>query len=97
MVPNLVRVESDGSFWEIDEDLMRYRRWPKAEKPREDPDWGNENAGALQDLVWHDYVSWRIRSEGDPGYRPWRAPELLIYVDEDDPKACVNAPHAYVR
>jgi hypothetical protein len=91
-----VRVESSGSFWEIDEDLMRYRRWPKSEKPREDPDWGDENAGALQDIVWHTYVSWRIRDLEDIATLPWRAPELLIFVDENDPHACVNAPHAYV-
>lgn len=50
---NIVRVESVGSIWEIDEDDLRYRRWPKEESPREDPTWGDETQGALQDFVWH--------------------------------------------
>ena len=48
------RIESIGSYWEIDEDLKRYRRWPKEETPRPN-EWGGPEAGALQDLVWHEY------------------------------------------
>ena len=29
-------VESYGSLWHFDDDLMHYRRWPKHEGPRDD-------------------------------------------------------------
>jgi hypothetical protein len=51
----MIRVETDGSYWEIDEALSRYRRWPKHEGPRPN-DWGKH--GKLQDLVWHDCDEW---------------------------------------
>ena len=56
------RIESLGSVWEIDEDDLRYRRFPKNEAPRENPEWGGPEAGALQDFVWHPFISWRITS-----------------------------------
>lgn len=52
------RIETVGSVFEIDENDMRYRRFPKVEAPREKPDW---STGILQDGVWHPYVSWEIR------------------------------------
>lgn len=54
------RIESRGSFWEIDEDLLQYRRWPKQEAPREQPGW---STGVLQDFVWLPYVSYEICNE----------------------------------
>lgn len=48
-----IRVISLGSVWEIDPELMRYRRYPKVEKPRDNPAWADQRAGALQDFVWH--------------------------------------------
>ena len=60
--PGIVRVESLGSVWEIDENLNRYRRFPKTETGREKPEWSDERAGALQDAVWHDFTGdWEIR------------------------------------
>lgn len=52
------RIETVGSIFEIDEDLMRYRRWPKQEAPRDNPEWSDSRAGALQDFVWHSYERW---------------------------------------
>lgn len=53
MLPDQFKVESLGSIWEIDTLDMRYRRWPKNEAPRKKPEWSDERAGALQDVVWH--------------------------------------------
>ena len=56
-MPSQMRVvETQGSIWHIDEDLNRYRRFPKEEKPREKPEWSDEQAGPLQDAVWHDFT-----------------------------------------
>jgi hypothetical protein len=61
----ITRIESDGSFWMIDNDLRRYCRFPKNEMPRENPDWGSAEAGLLQDAVWHDFAGdWRIEPTG---------------------------------
>lgn len=56
----MVRIETMGSYWDIDEDLKKYRRWPKHEGPREIPEWGNAQAGPLQDFVWHHYDSYQV-------------------------------------
>jgi hypothetical protein len=57
----MVRVETVGSVWLIDETEGRYCRFPLEEKPRERAEWGDERAGDLQDLVWHDFAGqWRI-------------------------------------
>lgn len=56
----MLRIESLGSIWEIDEEMLRYRRWPKQEAPREKPEWSDDRAGKLQDFVWHSYVSYWI-------------------------------------
>lgn len=54
------RIETFGSIFEVDEDLEQYRRWPKHEKPRDKPEWGSEEAGLLQDFVWHPLVRWGV-------------------------------------
>lgn len=51
----MIRIETDGSYWEIDPLLFRYRRWPKHEGPRAN---GYGAHGKLQDLVWHDCTEW---------------------------------------
>jgi hypothetical protein len=53
------RIESFGSIWEIDEDDLRYRRFPKWEGPREKMEWGTTE-GPLKDFEWHPYSEWRI-------------------------------------
>ena len=56
---NARKVESLGSFWFFDEENLRYMRMPKTEQPRENG-WGGPDQGELQDLVWHDYITWFI-------------------------------------
>jgi hypothetical protein len=56
----VIKIESKGSIWTIDEDLKKYMRMPKHEQPREKPQWGDHRAGALQDFVWHEYEKWEI-------------------------------------
>jgi hypothetical protein len=70
------RIESRGSYWEIDEEDLRYRRWPKYEGPRENPEWGKN--GVLQDAIWHPFVRWEYRFVGTP-YE-----ELVIVIREQD-------------
>lgn len=60
---DIIRIESEGSFWFIDEVLMRYQRMPKYEAPRENPEWGGPEAGVLQDAVWLPYHSWRYQPD----------------------------------
>jgi len=55
----VIRVESRGSYWFIDQGQHRYLRMPKEEAPR-DPAWC---LGRLEDLVWHDYEDWWIAEE----------------------------------
>ena len=85
----MTRVETAGSIWMIDNDLRRYCRFPKQEQPREHPEWGGPEAGALQDAVWHDFAGeWAITPSG----------RLLIQVEyRDDPGDwwTVSAPHAW--
>lgn len=68
------RIETLGSIWVIDEGCNRYCRFPKTEAGRERPEWGNAEAGLLQDAVWHDYDHWEIKPE------EWteRPPRLVI-------------------
>ncbi len=54
------KIETNGSFWFFDEVNRKYLRMPKQEGPRERPEWGDERAGLLQDLVWHDYADWKV-------------------------------------
>lgn len=55
---------SAGSVWELDNDLNRYRRYPRTEGPREVAEWSDERAGSLQDAVWHDMVRWYLDNRG---------------------------------
>lgn len=79
-----VRIETGGSIFEIDEDMDRYRRFPKNEGPREKPEWSDERAGALQDAVWHPFVKW--------GYRSGRLVIQVEEADENGMAAVVTAP-----
>lgn len=47
------RVVTEGSVWVFDL-AGRYMRMPRHEGPRQNG-WGNEDAGILQDLVWHEF------------------------------------------
>lgn len=96
----MIKIETSGSYWFIDEDTKRYMRTPKEEKPRQ---WASEGT-VLQDLVWHDFDSWEIRSEpfaleDSIGTLHWAAasdlPRLVIYTTEDR-KTWATAPRAYV-
>ena len=60
------RVESKGSVWLFDHD--RYCRFPKLEAGREHPEWGNSDAGALHDAVWHEHTGWFIAKSVPDGY-----------------------------
>lgn len=67
----MIRVETKGSYWDIDEDRRLYRRWNKVEDVRRDdwgearPEWSDQRAGALEDGVWHPYARWEIKSWGE--------------------------------
>lgn len=56
----IVKIESRGSYWWINEDERVHMRLPKTEAPREREEWGNALAGKLQDAVWHEYESWEL-------------------------------------
>lgn len=60
MRPGAIKVESKGSYWWLDEAAGEYLRLPKEEKPRGDPTWGSQDAGALQDAVWLPMTGWRL-------------------------------------
>jgi hypothetical protein len=77
MRPGVTRVVSAGSVWFFDERTHEYLRMPRREGPRENPEWGDERAGPLQDLVWHPFDSWEvthhrlvIRGEGGSLWAP---------------------------
>lgn len=72
MRPGCVRVETWGSYWWFDETAKEYLRLPKAESPREKPEWSDERAGVLQDAVWHPYESFEVDEDG------WPRPGLFI-------------------
>lgn len=81
----MIRIRTKGSMWVIDEGAKRYCRFPLDEGGREHPWWGNEEAGALQDAVWHDYETWQITRN-----RQWEVEgEWLRF---DGPEGPVNAP-----
>lgn len=64
----MIRVETLGSMWLIDDVERRYCRFPKHEGPRDRPEWGGPDAGALQDIVWHDFAGdWTIFPDGRLG------------------------------
>jgi hypothetical protein len=89
------RIETLGSVWFFDEDLKRYQRFPKGEKPREKPEWGNADAGVLQDGVWHDYERYDVddlrlliyyEGQPNPAYAPMisRTDALIRFILEGD-------------
>lgn len=60
MRPGAIKVESKGSYWWLDETSGEYLRLPKEEKPRDDPSWGSDEAGPLQDAVWLPMSAWHL-------------------------------------
>lgn len=84
----VIRIESSGSFWMIDEDRMVYMRMPKTEGPRDKMLF--EGSPWLDDLVWHPFTSWNFtpRWDGD-------GQNLRIM-----PPGAINgivAPHAFIK
>jgi hypothetical protein len=55
----VIRVESTGSYWDVDDVLMRYRRWPKGEGPRINPNHAPKSTH-LEDGVWHEMDAWYV-------------------------------------
>jgi hypothetical protein len=93
----MIRVESRGSIWLIDQDLGRYMRLPKHEIPR-DPEW---SLGWLSDLEWHPFESWWITTESfgakdDNGTLFLYAPPTLV-IRPSDSRRKVYAPDAYIQ
>lgn len=60
MRPGCTKVETQGSYWWLDDNAGEYLRLPKNEQPRERADWSDERAGLLQDGVWHPMEQWWI-------------------------------------
>lgn len=85
-----IRIETQGSVFEIDEDDLRYRRFPKQEAPRERPEWSDDRAGVLQDFVWHPYLSWEIRVV--PALGEWERLVITTHLNEGGAPARVIAP-----
>lgn len=58
------RVETQGSYWFLDEVRRVYMRVPKREGPRERGPWREPVPGdSLHDLEWHEFISWEVRTE----------------------------------
>lgn len=83
----MTRVETEGSYWLIDEDGDRYCRLPKQEGPRLPGWWDDPTGTSLEDLKWHDMVAWWVQttpfmfrdSNGDTTmYPPESYPVLII-------------------
>ncbi len=90
----MIRVETNGSIWTINEGGLLYLRLPKEEKPRERSEWGGVNAGPMQDAVWHPFIKWWV---GDDGARTERHnPCLFIEVEPGGPGHTITAPNAVV-
>lgn len=92
----MIKVETRGSLWLIDQDLGRYLRTPKQEVPR-DPEW---SLGWLKDLEWHDFETWYISSESFGaedvhGTLYLYAPPTLVIQPCGSPRK-VLAPDAYI-
>lgn len=73
------KIETVGSYWWLTE--THYCRMPKSETGRQQG-WGDEDAGPLQDAVWHEYTG---RWELAPAH-------LLIEVV---PGKCIRAPRMW--
>jgi hypothetical protein len=83
-------------MWEIDLDLLRYRRWPKAEGPREEPFKSYSDGTKLEDLIWHDCTGAHI----DLGSRYRHAARTVLIIDVPDehrPRQCIIAPNPIVH
>lgn len=79
------KVESLGSYWFFDTANMKYMRMPKEEKPRHFPG----QSPALDDLVWHDYDSYEIKS-----HCRWHEVNCLYIYTSVSASGRVHAPHA---
>lgn len=66
----MVTVESLGSYWFIDPARSTYRRTPKREQMRENPEWGGPEAGPLQDLVEQPFTRLELIKD-HPGLSFW--------------------------
>lgn len=82
-----------GSYWEFDEENKRYRRAPRGEGKRENPAWGDERAGIMEDQVWHPYSRWDTQ-DLYPDH-PEVCPHLLIYTSLGGVHA-IQAPKAEI-
>lgn len=60
----LVRIESEGSIWYLDEEHHTYRRTPRREGPREEPYLSTSQGTPLEDLTEHPYRSWELHPPG---------------------------------
>lgn len=56
-----VKVESNGSFWWIDEGAMEYLRLPKVEAPRAEG-WAPVGT-TLEDGRWISFTSWEVTAD----------------------------------
>ena len=56
----MIKIESLGSFWWIDERNKLYCRTPKIERPREDPI--NGRGTPLEDLKWQSFTRLELMS-----------------------------------
>lgn len=91
----MTRVETAGSIWLFD-GQTRYLRMPREERPRGNG-WGGPHAGPLQDLIWHDCLSWAIEDRIVVFDRPGPinlGPHLKVHVcDTADEPIIIYAPH----
>lgn len=85
MPGGIIRIETEGSWWLIDEANLRYCRFPKTEGGREHPEWGNEDAGRLQDAVWHAFTG-RWQHNIGTGL------QIETHIDEDGKHIGLFAP-----
>lgn len=57
----MIRIETEGSFWFINERESYYVRAPKGEGPREPGDWDDPEPGnPLRDLEHHHCEGWHV-------------------------------------
>lgn len=99
----MIKIESKGSFWLIDEEAKKFVRMPKTEQQREPGWWREPEPGdLLYDLEWHDYHRWEMVT--DPEFTIWDGERLCFVTKEDLPRLFiytedgrwVTAPNAHV-
>lgn len=99
----MIKIESRGSFWLIDEEAKKYLRMPKTESPREPGWWIDPQPGdMLYDLEWHEYDRWEMVT--DPEFTIWSDYRLCTVAKEDLPRLFIytadgswlTAPNAHV-